>query len=177
MATPLPMEPEAVQRPRPRLKAHDCWSTNPSDSGPCGSAHSAFEVYGGNIVQSPNSATFSPVFSFGQSNGMAVAPYVHNITATFQNTGAQFYNSNYIPVGAKIESNIIYDNVTNIQAAGAGAAFRAGRLPGTGHLYRAEQPESRQRRPDRKQHDCRFSAGRRFARSTSTARSAATTSA
>jgi hypothetical protein len=133
--------------PTPAIEGHDCWSTSPSDSGPCGSAHSAFEVYGGNIVQSPNSATFSPVFSFGQSNGMAVAPYVHNITATFQNTGAQFYESNYIPAGAKIESNIINDNVTNIQEPGqavlsARAAFQGQAIyigqnnqnPGSGDL-------------------------------------------
>ena len=105
--------------PTPAIEGHDCWSTsNPTNSGPCGTAHSGLEVYGGNIVQSPNSATFSPVFSFGQSNGFTTAPYIHNITATFQNTGAQFYYSNYIPTGAKIENNTIYDNVTNIDKPG-----------------------------------------------------------
>lgn len=134
--------------PTPAIEGHDCWATsNPVDSGPCGSAHSAFEVYGGNIVQSANSATFSPVFSFGQSSGFAVAPYIHNITATFQNTGAQFYYSNYIPAGAKIENNTIYDNVTSINKPGqvdlsARAAFQGQAIyigqndenPGTGDL-------------------------------------------
>ncbi len=133
--------------PTPAIEGHDCWSTaNPVDSGPCGSAHSGLEVYGGNIVQSPNSATFSPVFSFGQGT-FSSAPYIHNITATFQNTGAQFYFSNYIAVGAKIENNTIYDNVTNIDKSGqsdlsARSAFQGQAIyignnnenPGTGDL-------------------------------------------
>ncbi|MGC1781680.1 MAG: Ig domain-containing protein [Acidobacteriaceae bacterium] len=106
--------------PTPAIEGHDCWSTdNPADSGPCGSAHGGLEVYGGTIVQSPNSATFSDVFSFGQGT-FSTAPYVHDITATFQNTGAQFYNSNYLPPGAKVENNVIYDNVTNINKPGQG---------------------------------------------------------
>ena len=48
----------------------------------------------------------------------STAPYIHNITAIFQNTGAQFYNSSYLPVGARIEHNTIYDNVTNINEPG-----------------------------------------------------------
>jgi hypothetical protein len=75
------------------------------------------EVYGGTIRQAVSSSTFSPVFEFGQGT-FSSAPYIHNITATFQNTGAQFYNSNYVPAGVKIESNIIYDNVTNINQPG-----------------------------------------------------------
>lgn len=106
--------------PTPAIEAHDCWSTNnPGYGGPCGTAHGGLEVYGGAIVQSTNSAPFSPVFGFGQGN-FSSAPYIHNITATFQNTGAQFYNSNYLPTGAKIENNTIYDNVTNIQQSGQG---------------------------------------------------------
>jgi hypothetical protein len=104
--------------PTPAIEGHDCWSTsNPVDSGPCGSAHGGLEVYGGNIVQSASSATFSDVFSFGQGT-FTSAPYIHNIKATFQNTGARFYTSSYIPAGAKIENNTIYDNVSNIDKPG-----------------------------------------------------------
>lgn len=131
--------------PTPAIEGHDCWSTvNPADSGPCGSAHGGLEVYGGTIVQSPNSATFSDVFSFGQGT-FSSAPYVHNVTATFQSTGSRFYTSAYVPVGAKIENNTIYDNVTNIQKPGQGylsarAAFQGQAIyigqnddnPGTG---------------------------------------------
>ncbi len=134
-------------QPTPAIEGHDCWSTsNPGYGGPCGSAHGGLEVYGGNIVQSPNSAIFSPVFGFGQGN-FSSAPYIHNITATFQNTGAQFYQSNYLPAGAKIENNTIYDKVTNIQEPGQGilsarAAFQGQAIfigqnnqnPGSGDL-------------------------------------------
>jgi hypothetical protein len=107
-------------QPTPAIEGHDCWSTtNPANAGPCGSAHGGLEVYGGTIVQSANSATFSPVFSFGQG-AFSSAPYIHDITATFQNTGAQFYLSAYLPTGVKIENNTIYDNVTNIQEPGQG---------------------------------------------------------
>jgi hypothetical protein len=133
--------------PTPAIEGHDCWSTtNPANAGPCGSAHGGLEVYGGSIVQSANAAPFSHVFSFGQGT-FSSAPYVHDITATFQNTGAQFYQSSYIPVGAKIENNTIYDNVTNIQKSGQGmlsarAAFQGQAIyigqnnqnPGSGDL-------------------------------------------
>ncbi|MES2222504.1 MAG: hypothetical protein V4587_16255, partial [Acidobacteriota bacterium] len=133
--------------PTPAIEGHDCWSTtNPQDGGPCGSAHGGLQVYGGSIVQSANAAPFSHVFSFGQGS-FTSAPYVHDITATFQNTGAQFYESSYIPTGAKIENNTIYDNVTNIQKSGQGmlsarAAFQGQAIfiaqnhqnPGSGDL-------------------------------------------
>ena len=103
-------------------------------------------MYGGSIVQSTNAAPFSHVFSFGQG-AFSSAPYMHDITATFQNTGAQFYESSYIPTGAKIENNTIYDNVTNIQKSGQGmlsarAAFQGQAIyigqnnqnPGSGDL-------------------------------------------
>jgi hypothetical protein len=131
--------------PTPAIEGHDCWSTvNPADSGSCGTAHGGAEVYGGTIVQSPNAATFSDIFSFGQG-AFSSAPYIHNITATFQSTGSRFYTSAYLPVGAKIENNTIYDNVTNIQKPGQGylsarAAFQGQAIyigqndnnPGTG---------------------------------------------
>lgn len=107
-------------RPTPAIEGHDCWSkTNPGYAGPCGSAHGGFEVYGGTIVQSPKAAGFSPVFGFGQGSFRS-APYIHNVKATLQNTGAQFYYSNYLPPGARIENNVIYDNVTDIQHPGQG---------------------------------------------------------
>ncbi len=107
--------------PTPAIEGHDCWSTsNPVDSGPCGSAHGGLVVYGGKIVQSKSSATFSPVFGFGQGT-FSSAPYIHDIVATFQNAGAQFYSSTYLPPGAQIMNNTIYDNVTNIQNSGQGA--------------------------------------------------------
>ena len=108
--------------PTPAIEGHDSWwtgSPNYTGSTYVGTAHSGLEVYGGNIVQSMNSATFSDVFAFGQGT-FSSAPYIHDITATFQNTGAQFYNSAYLPTGAKIENNTIYDNVTNIQQPGQG---------------------------------------------------------
>jgi hypothetical protein len=102
----------------PAIEGHDCWSTsNPAIAGSCGSSHGGFEAYGGTIRQASNGSTFSPVFEFGQGN-FSSAPYIHNITAIFQNTGAQFYYSSYLPVGARIENNTIYDNVTNIQKPG-----------------------------------------------------------
>lgn len=107
-------------KPTPAIEGHDCWSkTNPGYAGPCGSAHGGLEVHGGTIVQSKKAAAFSPVFGFGQGS-FSSAPYVHNITARFQNTGAQFYSSSYLPSGARIEDNIIYDNVTDIQQPGQG---------------------------------------------------------
>jgi hypothetical protein len=104
----------------PAIQGHDCWSTtNPEIAGDCGSSHGSFEVYGGTIRQAESASSFSPVFQFGQGN-FSSAPYIHNVTAIFQNTGAQFYNSSYLPVGARIENNTIYDNVTNIQQPGQG---------------------------------------------------------
>jgi hypothetical protein len=105
---------------QPAIQGHDCWSTtNPQIAGNCGSSHGGLEVYGGTIRQAASGSTFSPIFEFGQGN-FSSAPYIHNITAVFQNTGAQFYSSAYLPVGAKIENNTIYDNVKNIQEAGQG---------------------------------------------------------
>jgi hypothetical protein len=105
----------------PAIQGHDCWSTdNPQIAGDCGSSHGGLEVYGGTIRQAASGSTFSPIFEFGQGN-FSSAPYIHNITATFQNTGAQFYASNYLPSGVKIENNTIHDNVTNIQQPGQGA--------------------------------------------------------
>lgn len=105
-------------KPTPAIEGHDCWSTtSPGYGGPCGSAHGGLEVYGGTIIQSPKAAAFSPVFGFGQGK-FSSAPYIHDIKATFQNTGAQFYYSNYIPSGARIEKNVIYDNVTSIEHPG-----------------------------------------------------------
>ncbi|MEO6966000.1 MAG: Ig domain-containing protein, partial [Acidobacteriaceae bacterium] len=109
--------------PTPAIEAHDSWWTGtPNYTGntyASSRSHSGLEIYGGNIVQSPNSATFSAVFAFGQGT-FTSAPYIHNITATFQNTGAQFYYSAFMPAGARIEKNTIYDNVTNIQQPGQG---------------------------------------------------------
>ncbi len=107
--------------PTPAIEAHACWSTgNPVINGPClnGVSHGGMEIYGGTILQSPNSATFSPVFDIGQASNISPAPYVHDITATFQSTGSVFYSSTYVPPGAKIENNIIHDNVTNIDHPG-----------------------------------------------------------
>ena len=84
-----------------------------------GRAHGGLEVYGGTIVQAPGASTFSHVFEFGQGT-FSTPPYIHDITATFQNTGAQFYYSRYVPPGAKIENNTIYDNVTSINHVGQG---------------------------------------------------------
>ena len=117
------MAREAEQHPRRRLKHHDSWwAGTPNYTGTSyasSTQHSGLEVYGGSIVQSPNSAPFSSVFAFGQGT-FSSAPYIHDITATFQNQGAQFYYSAYLPTGAKIENNTIYDNVTNIQFPGQG---------------------------------------------------------
>lgn len=109
--------------PTPAIEAHDSWwAGTPNYTGTSyasSTQHSGLEVYGGSIVQSPNSAPFSSVFAFGQGT-FSSAPYIHDITATFQNQGAQFYYSAYLPTGAKIENNTIYDNVTNIQFPGQG---------------------------------------------------------
>jgi hypothetical protein len=105
----------------PAIQGHDCWSTaNPEIAGDCGGSHGGLEVYGGTIRQAESASSFSPVFQFGQGT-FSSAPYIHNVTAIFQNTGAQFYNSSYLPVGARIENNTIYDNVKNIQKPGQGA--------------------------------------------------------
>ena len=102
----------------PAIQGHDCWSTTqPVIAGDCGNSHGGFVAYGGTIRQAKSSSSFSPVFEFGQGS-FTTAPYIHNITAIFQNTGAQFYNSSYLPVGARIEHNTIYDNVTNINEPG-----------------------------------------------------------
>jgi hypothetical protein len=108
--------------PTPAIEAHDPTFTmadgpNYTGNSYSGAQHGGLEVYGGTIVQSTNSATFSNVFGFGEANYTS-APYIHDVTATFQNQGAQFYNSLYMPSGARIENNTIYDNVTNIQQPG-----------------------------------------------------------
>ncbi|MGC1781127.1 MAG: hypothetical protein WA708_01250 [Acidobacteriaceae bacterium] len=104
----------------PAIEGHDCWSkNNPPITGPCGPSHGGAEIYNGEIVQAANASSFSPVFEFGQGR-FSTAPYIHDITATFQNIGAQFYNSVYLPPGAKIENNTIYDNVIRINHPGQG---------------------------------------------------------
>jgi hypothetical protein len=110
--------------PTPAIEAHDpsftmANSPNYTGNSYSGAQHGGLEVYGGTIIQSKNSAAFSAVFGFGEANYTS-APYIHDVTATFQNQGAQFYNSLYMPSGAKIENNTIYDNVTNIQQPGQG---------------------------------------------------------
>ncbi|MHB1856301.1 MAG: hypothetical protein ACYCPM_02595, partial [Acidobacteriaceae bacterium] len=71
--------------PTPAIEGHDSWWTGtPNYTGTSyssSSQHSGLEVYGGNIVQSTNSATFSDVFAFGQGT-FSSAPYIHDITAT-----------------------------------------------------------------------------------------------
>ncbi len=104
----------------PAIEGHNCWSTtNPLIAGPCGPAHGGLEVYGGSIVQSPGQSAFSHVFEFGQGT-FRTAPHIHEITATFQNTGAEFYFSRYLPAGAKVENNTINDNVISINHTGQG---------------------------------------------------------
>ncbi len=106
--------------PTPAIEGHDSWWTgtpNYTGSTYVGTAHGGLEVYGGTIVQSPNAAPFSDVFAFGQGS-FSSAPYIHDIVTTIQNQGAQFYYSAYLPTGARIENNTIYDNVTNIQQPG-----------------------------------------------------------
>ena len=106
--------------PTPAIEGHDCWyTTGHFTGGPCSSSHSGVEVYNGTILQSPNSAPFSDAFSFGQGT-FSSAPYIHDITATIQNQGAQFYYSDYMVPGARIENNRITDHVTNIQLPGQG---------------------------------------------------------
>lgn len=104
----------------PAIEGHDCWSkTNPPLAGPCGGAHGDAEIYNGTIVQASGDSAFSSVFMFGQGS-FGSAPYIHDITATFQNVGAQFYSSAYLPPGARIDHNTIYDNVTRINRPGQG---------------------------------------------------------
>lgn len=104
----------------PAIEGHDCWSrTNPPIDGTCGNTHGGAEIYNGKIVQAPDGGAFSSVFVFGQG-AFASAPYIHDITATFQNVGAQFYFSLYLPAGARIENNTITDNVTKINRPGQG---------------------------------------------------------
>lgn len=129
----------------PAIEGHDCWSKkNPPITGPCGPTHGGAEIYNGNIVQAANASSFSPIFEFGQGR-FSTAPHIHDITATFQNTGAQFYYSVYLPAGARIENNTIYNNVTQSNHPGQGdqsarAAFQGQTIgihqnrnnPGTG---------------------------------------------
>jgi hypothetical protein len=104
----------------PAIEGHDCWSkNNPPITGPCGPSHGSAEIYNGSIVQAANASSFSPIFEFGQGR-FSSAPYIHDIIATFQNTGAQFYYSVYLPAGARIENNTIYDSVTRSNHAGQG---------------------------------------------------------
>lgn len=110
--------------PTPAIEGHDpSWtlanSPNYTGNSYSGSAHGGAEIYGGNIVQSSNAAPFSNIFAFGQGT-FSSAPYIHDISATFQNQGAMFYYSQYLPPNARIENNVIYDNVTNIQHPGQG---------------------------------------------------------
>ncbi len=106
--------------PTPAIEGHDCWFvTGHFIGGPCGTRHGGVEVYNGKIIQSPNSAPFSDAFSFGQGT-FSSAPYIHDITATIQNQGAQFYYSTFMVPGARIENNNITDHVTNIQLPGQG---------------------------------------------------------
>lgn len=74
-------------------------------------------IYGGNVVQSSNAAPFSPVFWIGQGNGLGGGS-IHDITATFQSTGSQFFHGEIDGGGYTIQHNTINDNVTNIQHPG-----------------------------------------------------------
>lgn len=74
-------------------------------------------VYGGTVVQSPGSATFSPVFWMGQGDNGG-GGYIHDLTATFQSAGSQFFHGEIDGGGYKIQNNVINDNVTNIQKPG-----------------------------------------------------------
>ena len=107
--------------PTPAIEGHDSYWKAPDSpmfiGGWSGDKHGGLEVYGGNIVESPNAAPFSDVFSFGQG-GFNSAPYIHDVTATFGGAGAEFYYSTYLPSGARIENNIIYDNVKSINMPG-----------------------------------------------------------
>jgi hypothetical protein len=106
--------------PTPAIEGHDCWFvTGHFIGGPCGSRHGGVEVYNGTIIQSASSAPFSDAFSFGEGT-FSSAPYIHDITATIQNQGAQFYYSTFMVPGARIENNKITDHVTNIQLPGQG---------------------------------------------------------
>lgn len=110
--------------PTPAIEAHDSWwNGSPNYTGTSyasSSNHSNAEIYGGKIVQSPNAAPFSSAIAYGEGTYYAPA-YIHDLTATFQNQGAQFVSMLYQPCGTRIEHNTIYDNVTNIQQPGQGA--------------------------------------------------------
>lgn len=104
--------------PTPAIEGHDCWyKTGNFTGGYCGASHGGVEVYGGNIVQSANSAPFSDTFSFGQGT-FSTAPYIHDVTATVQNHGARFYYSAYMPPRTRLIHNTVYDNVTSINLPG-----------------------------------------------------------
>ena len=91
------------------LTAAQCVEGNSGDSN--------LVVYGGTIVQSSNAAPFSPVFWIGQGNGTGGGSF-HDLTATFQSTGSQFFHGDYDGGGYTIQNNVINDNVTNIQHPG-----------------------------------------------------------
>jgi hypothetical protein len=102
--------------PAPAFSACQSWYTGLSASQCLGGGASP-EIYGGSIVQSSNAPPFSPVFWFGQGNGLANG-YIHDLTATFQSVGSQFFHGEIDGGGYKIQNNIINDNVTNIQHPG-----------------------------------------------------------
>jgi len=113
--------------PTPAFSACSSWYTGLT-AAQCLGGGANLTVYGGTIVQSGNAAPFSPVFWMGQGNGTGGGS-IHDLTATFQSVGSQFFHGEIDGGGYKIQNNVVNDNVTNIQQPGqsplgARAAFQ-----------------------------------------------------
>jgi hypothetical protein len=113
--------------PTPAIAACAPWYSGLTASQCVEGSDSNLTVYGGNIVQSSNAAPFSPVFWIGQ--GGTGGGSIHDLNATFQSVGSQFFHGEIDGGGFSIQNNVINDNVTNIQhpgqsPLGARAAFQ-----------------------------------------------------
>ena len=113
--------------PTPAIAACAPWYSGLTAAQCVEGSDSNLTVYGGNIVQSTNAAPFSPVFWIGQ--GGTGGGSIHDLTATFQSVGSQFFHGEIDGGGFTIQNNVINDNVTNIQhpgqsPLGARAAFQ-----------------------------------------------------
>jgi hypothetical protein len=114
--------------PTPAFSACSSWYTGLAASQ-CLGGGSNLTVYGGTITQSTNAAPFSPVFWMGQGDGSSGGGSIHDLTVTFQSVGSQFFHGEVDGGGYTIQTNVINDNVTNIQQPGqsplgARAAFQ-----------------------------------------------------
>ena len=130
--------------PTPAIAACAPWYTGLRASQCVEGSDSNLTVYGGKIVQSTNAAPFSPVFWIGQ--GGTGGGYIHDLNATFQSAGSQFFHGEIDGGGYTIQNNVINDNVKNIQHSGQSPLGARGHFQG--YVIHTDQERTGSPAPD-----------------------------